>query len=154
MPPSSSNVLPFRGEHHGAPVLSWPVAAERRSKLRYPLDLGVRFRYFAGGSLLFGAGRTVDLSSGGILVISPRVISPHEINVGEDVEMSIEWPPLLDGRITLQLFAVGWVVRRGPFHFAASFERYQLRTMKSSTQPAARSGADVIEWPPSELTPL
>ncbi len=154
MPPSPSKILPFRAEHHGAPVLSWPVVAERRSKLRYPLDLSVRFRYFAGGSLLFGAGRTVDVSSGGILVASTRIIPPHEINVGEDVEMSIEWPPLLDGRISLQLFAVGWVVRRRPFDFAVSFERYQLRTMKRSSQPAARAGADVIEWPPSELTPL
>jgi hypothetical protein len=153
MPPSSSKILQFRGEHHGATVLSWPVLAERRSKVRYPLDLSVRFRYFAEGSLLFGVGRTVDVSSGGILVTCPRIISPHEIDVGMNVEMSIEWPPLLDGRISLQLFAVGWVVRRRPFDFAASFERYQLRTMKSAIQPDARSGADVIEWPPSTLTP-
>jgi hypothetical protein len=149
MPPSSSKVLPFLREHPGATVLNWPVLVERRSKFRYPLDLGVRFRYFAGGSLLFGVGRTVDISSGGVLVGSTRIPTPHEISVGANVEMSIEWPPLLDGRISLQLFAVGWVVRRGPFDFAASFERYQLRTVKSSSHPATRSGADVSEWPPT-----
>jgi hypothetical protein len=154
MPPLSSRVLPFRGEHHDATVLNWPVLAERRSKVRYPLDLSVRFRYFAGGSLLFGAGHTVDVSSGGALVASTHIISPHEMNVGEDVEMSIEWPPLLDGRISLQLFAVGWVVRRRPFDFAVSFGRYQLRTMKRSSQKATRVGAEVIEWPPSTLPPV
>jgi len=149
MPPSSNKVLPFRGERHRATVLSWPIQAERRSKVRYPLYLGVRFRYFAEGSLLFGVGRTVDVSSSGVLVTSPRIISPHEIRAGVDVEMSIEWPPLLDGRISLQLFAMGRVVRLEPFHFAASFERHELRTMKSSHQPPVPSGADVIKWPPA-----
>jgi hypothetical protein len=149
MPPSSSKVLPFPGEHPRATVLNWPVLVERRSKVRYPLDLSVRFRYFAGGSLLFGVGRTVDVSSGGVLVGSLRIPTPHEIGVGVNVEMSIEWPPLLDGRIALQLFAVGSVVRRRPLDFAASFEHYQLRTVKSSIKPAARLGADVTEWPPA-----
>jgi hypothetical protein len=149
MPPSSSKVLHFPGEQNGATVLSWPILAERRSKVRYPLDLSVRFRYFAGGSLRYGVGRTVDVSSGGVLVVSQRILSPHEIDVGVNVEMSIEWPPMLDGRICLQLFAVGFVARRRPFDFAAAFERYQLRTMKSLRQPAARSGVDVIEWPPA-----
>ena len=148
MPPSSSSVLPFPGEHPAPTVLKWPIAAERRSKVRYPLELNVRFRYFAGGSLRFGTGHTVDVSSCGILVASTRIISPNELMVGENVEMSIEWPPLLDGRISLQLFAVGCVARRRPFDFAVSFERYQLRTMKRSSQPAARSGNNVIDWPP------
>jgi hypothetical protein len=149
MPSSSSKVLPFPTHHPGATVLNGPALVERRSKVRYPLDLSVRFRCFAGGSLRFGVGRTVDVSSGGVLVVSPRILSPLEIRVGVNVEMSIEWPPLLDGRISLQLFAVGWVVRHRPFDFAASFERYQIRTVKRSSQPAPRLKADVIEWPPA-----
>jgi hypothetical protein len=148
MPPSSRNVLPFPGEHPDLAILNWPVLGERRSKVRYPLELNIRYRYFAGGSLRFGAGRTINVSSGGVLVASTRIIPPHEMSVGENVEMSIEWPPLLDGRISLQLFAVGWVVRRRPFDFAVSFERYQLRTTKRSSQPAARVAANVVEWPP------
>ena len=149
MPLSSNKILPFLREHPAATVLNWPVPVERRSKLRYPLDLSVRFRYFAGGSLLFGVGRTVNVSSGGVLVVSPNILSLHEISVGVNVEMNIEWPPLLDGRISLQLFAVGWVVRRRPFDFAASFERHQLRTVKSSSLPTSRLEADVMEWSPA-----
>jgi PilZ domain len=151
---SSSKILPFQREQHGAPVSNWPVPAERRSKVRYPLDLSVRFRSFPKGSLVFDVGRTVDVSSGGVLVVSQRVVSPEEIGVGALVEMSIEWPPLLDGRIAMQLFAIGRVVRRRPFDFAASFERYEFRTVKSSSQPSVRLGADVLEWPPSKLTLL
>jgi hypothetical protein len=151
MPPSSSRIFSFQGEPHGAIAANRPILAERRSKVRYPLDLSVRFRSISG-SLFSGAGRTVNVSSGGVLVVSPHIVSRHEISVGVQVEMSIEWPSLLDGRIPLQLFAVGWVVRRGAVDFATSFERYQFRTMKRSSQPPVRSGGDVIEWPPSEIT--
>jgi hypothetical protein len=82
MPSSSSKVLPFPTHHPGATVLNGPALVERRSKVRYPLDLSVRFRCFAGKSLRLGAGRTVDVSSSGVLVVSPRVLSPHEISVG------------------------------------------------------------------------
>jgi PilZ domain len=149
MPLLLNKVLPFPRDNPAATILNWPVPAERRSKVRYPLDLSVRFRYFSGGSLLFGVGRTADVSSSGVLVLSPRVLSPNELSVGVTVEMNIEWPPLLDGRISLQLFAVGWVVRRRPFDFAASFSRHQLRTVKSSSQPADRLVADVTEWLPA-----
>jgi hypothetical protein len=54
------------------------------------------------------------------------------------VEMSFEWPALLDGRIPLQLFAVGLVVRRRTSDFAATFERYQFRTLRNSTLLNAR----------------
>jgi hypothetical protein len=149
MPPSSSKILPFPLAHRAAKVSNRLILTDRRSNARYPLDLTVRFRSFAKGSPLFSAGRAVNMSSGGILVVSPLIVSQHEIREGAHVEMNIEWPSLLDGRIPLQIFAVGWVVRRRPFNFAASFERYQFRTMKSSSQPAVGSAGDVIEWPPA-----
>ncbi len=133
-------------ERHGAMIAIQPTPAERRSKLRYPLDLGVRFRPLAG-SLFCGAGRAVNVSSGGVLVVSRHVVSEHEFRVGALVEMSIEWPSLLDGRVPLQLFAVGRVVRHRASDFAAAFERYQFRTMKSSNLPHARLGGDVVQWP-------
>jgi hypothetical protein len=149
MPPSSSKTLPFQLEHRTAGVSSRLILTDRRSNARYPLDLSVRFRSFAKGSPLYGEGRAINVSSGGIFVVSPHIVSQHEIREGAHVEMNIEWPSLLDGRIPLQLCAVGWVVRRRPFDFAASFERYQFRTMKSSARPTVRLGADVLEWPPA-----
>jgi hypothetical protein len=120
--------------HHGALVATRSSRSERRSKFRFPLDLNVRFRPLTG-SLFSGAGRAVNVSSGGVLVVSKRVVSPKEISVGALVEMSIEWPSLLDGKIPLQLFAVGYVVRRRTFDFAAAFERYQFRTLNRPIPP-------------------
>ncbi len=48
--------------------------------------------------------------------------------------MNIEWPLLLHGRVPLQLFAVGRVLRRDLLHFAASFERHEFRIAKSPIQ--------------------
>lgn len=72
------------------------------------------------------------MSSGGVLVASS-----NQPPVGELVEMRIEWPWLLEGRIPLQLVALGRILRRGSLDFAAAFERHEFRILKSSTPPAA-----------------
>ncbi len=65
--------------------------------------------------------------------------STQQIIVGALVEMNIEWPFLIDGRIPLQLVAIGRVLRQdatlGASHFAATFERYEFRTIKRSNTP-------------------
>jgi hypothetical protein len=113
----------------------WSAGSERRIKFRYPLDLTVRYRCCSVEPLLFGEGLAVNISSGGVLVASQ-----HQMSVGALVELSIEWPLLLDGRIPLQLMAFGRVLRSGDCHFAASVERHEFRTMKSSVQSQARGG--------------
>jgi hypothetical protein len=129
------------------------VPAERRLKFRYPLGLSVRFRSLSAKSDFSGLGRAVNLSSGGVLVSAHHAVSQHEIGVGARVEMNIEWPFLLDEKIPLQLFAVGQVLRRGTTDFAATLERYHFRTARSLGQPQARSGGDLLEWPPVTNSP-
>jgi len=136
--PSFDRTVSFSGGPDVAIAANRPIRVERRLNFRYPLDLSVRYRSFAEGSLLCGVGRTVDVSSGGVLVVSQHSISQQEISMGALVELSIEWPSLLDGRIPLQLFAVGRVVRSRAFIFAATLERYQFRTMKSSNRSLDR----------------
>ena len=110
--PSGGNIE-FRAEQPGGAIGShWPSAAERRRRFRYPLDLSVRFRCPSGESPVSGEGLAVNLSSGGVLVASR-----HQMNVGARVEISIEWPLLLDGKTPLQLLAVGWVLRRRRLSF-------------------------------------
>ena len=132
---SFARVLQFPGEQRSSLLATWPIPAERRLKFRYPLDLSVRFRSLAPkGSAFSGEGKAVNLSSGGILVASR-----HQIVLGTLLEMSMEWPSLIDGRIPLQLVAVGRVLReeksRGASHFAATIERHEFRTMRISTPP-------------------
>jgi hypothetical protein len=143
---SISKVLYFPGEHEGLVAAKWPVRAERRVKSRYPLDLSVRFRFYHAGSYYAGDGLAVNLSSGGVLVASQ-----HKIVLGARVELSIEWPSLLNGIVPLQLFAVGHVVRRGASQFASTLERHAFRTAKRSALPA---GEDVSSNAPPPNPPV
>src|SRR5579863_4319112 len=61
-----------------------PIVKERRAKSRYPLDLSVRFRLSLGSKAfsISGAGRTVNLSTGGLLVSSEELPSHDEITAG------------------------------------------------------------------------
>ena len=54
----------------------------------------------------FGRGKTVNISSSGILFATDRVLSP-----GLRVEVEVEWPVKLDNRVSMKLVIVGRVVR-------------------------------------------
>src|SRR5579863_9376989 len=125
-----AKVLSFPEEHFSKKVSGSPILAERRFRFRYPLDLRVRFQSSPAGALLSGTGLAVNMSSGGVFVASN-----HPVTVGALVEMSIEWPSMLDGTIPLQLVAVGRVLRRGVAHFAASLDRHEFRTLRSPSRP-------------------
>ena len=132
MPTSSvegATIIEFPGVRRGAIPSHRPALAERRFKFRYTLDLSVRFRSSVAGSVICGDGLAVNVSSGGVLVACH-----HEISVGALMELSIEWPFLLDGRTPIQLIARCRVLRRGAYHFAAKFERHEFHTMKTSIQ--------------------
>ena len=102
-----------------------PFPIERRSKVRFPLELRVRYRTLGGGTSSAGEGWVVNMSRGGILVSSQ-----HEIGVGVRMELSVEWPSLLYGRVPLRFVTEGDVVRCDASSFAVMLARYQFRTAK------------------------
>jgi hypothetical protein len=102
---------------------------ERRSRVRYPIRLSVRYRGLGRMGGVAGVGQTLNLSSSGILVESPR---QQKVSVGSRVEVSVNWPIMLDGASPLQVVVRGKVVRSEMFRFAVSFQSYQFRTMKRS----------------------
>jgi hypothetical protein len=97
---------------------------ERRSKARYPVQLTVRYRTVGRNMHVNGVGQTLNMSSGGLLVSAD-----HAISAGLRLEVNVEWPLLLNGRVPLQLVAHGKVVRCGGSMFAVAFAQYQFRTM-------------------------
>jgi len=125
--PALAKLASLLGEHAGTIISNGFHAPERRLATRYPVELSVRFRSKSQRSPFFGVGRVVNASRGGVLVVSR-----DEITVGSQVEMLMDWPFRLDGRIPLQLFAAGRVLRRGTSDFVATIERYELRTVRSS----------------------
>jgi PilZ domain-containing protein len=110
------------------------MSDERRSKLRYPLDLAVRYQSIGPSRALAGVGRTLNLSSSGLLLESC-----DEVPTGARLRVTIEWPSLLNGTTPLQLVTVGRVVRQDNCNFAVVFEHYQFKTM--SRNPLVMSAA-------------
>lgn len=77
-----------------------------------------------------GTGRTLNVSSGGLLVAAP-----HDLMEGIRLNVTVEWPWLLDQSTPLQLVAESRVVRTGDSEFAVELVRYQFRTTKRPTKP-------------------
>lgn len=103
---------------------------ERRSKVRFPLELRVQYRSLVRRCPAAGTGVVINMSRSGVLVSSD-----HEISQGIRVELKIEWPSLLDGRVPLQVVTVGRVVRCELSSFAVVLARYQFRTTKKTSLP-------------------
>src|SRR5690349_24728354 len=82
--------------------LSSTLAAEdRRAARRYPINADLRFRVLRRGRVLeSGEGRTVDLSSGGVLFRADQALPP-----GVAIELEVSWPAgdFAPGAITLAI---------------------------------------------------
>ena len=103
----------------------YPLSIERRSKLRFPLELPVSYRTLEPKSSCAGEGWVVNMNRGGVLVSAQ-----HEVGVGTRMELSIEWPSLLYGRVPMRFVTVGEVVRCDASSFAVTLARYQFRTAR------------------------
>jgi hypothetical protein len=107
-------------------TLSLQQMAERRSKARYPLRLGVRYRTVSSGPALVGVGRTVNMSSCGLLIATEQAKFP----AGERLQLTLEWPCLLHGITPLQLVVSCRVTRCDQEEFAVKLDQYLFRTTK------------------------
>jgi hypothetical protein len=102
------------------------LALERRSKARFPLRLGVRYRIVSGGPSLIGVGRTVNMSSRGLLIASEE----GNVRAGARLQLIVDWPSLLHGITPLQLIVSCRVTRCLPEEFAVELDQYQFKTKK------------------------
>ena len=100
---------------------------ERRANERFPIVRDVRYKVISGrGDPDSGLGKTVDVSSRGVLFSSQKPLPP-----GKRVELSISWPAQLDGKCALKLVARGRITRcRGNF-VAVEIDKYEFRTQGS-----------------------
>src|ERR1700733_9484505 len=102
------------------------AASDRRSKSRFPLRLTVRYRTLSGGPALIGEGRTVNMSSRGLLIASEEA----KVNAGSRLQLTVDWPSLLHGITPLQLIVSCRVTRCLKEEFAVEMDQYQFRTKK------------------------
>jgi hypothetical protein len=93
---------------------------ERRKRRRFPLNLNAKYAVI--GKDLNGAGTTVNISSEGVLIVSPQILPP-----GTQIQMMIDWPNIARFRtITLQIIS-GTVIRSKDNQMVVTFSRYEFR---------------------------
>jgi c-di-GMP-binding flagellar brake protein YcgR len=101
--------------------------AERRVKTRYDLALELSYCVLGGTrSGEAGRGRTIDVSSAAL-----RFAAERPLGNGLGMEIVVDWPTLLDGRVPLQLIATGLVVRTHGTDTVVKIERYVFKTRKA-----------------------
>jgi hypothetical protein len=100
-----------------------PVSTERRAGIRFPLGLRARYQTVGRGDPIAGEGWVINISSSGVLVAHQE-----EIPAGAQMELNIEWPSLLDGRVPLRLVTLIRVVRCDSDRFAGVLGPHQFRT--------------------------
>lgn len=107
------------------------IGGERRSDRRYDINLTVRWKLIRRRRVLdAGTGKTVDLSSGGLLIETDR-----ELPAGLNIELSISWPVLLHNVAPLQLVVAGRVVRTTGQRVGVRMVQHEFRTV---SMPAER----------------
>jgi hypothetical protein len=116
--------LPFVKKAVGGSFRS-EMNIERRLKARYPIELAVCYQTVDPAQGVGGTGRSLNMSSGGLLVSCQARLA-----LGTVLKVTLEWPSLLDGTTPLQLVTVGRVARSDEASFAMTFEQYQFRTMR------------------------
>ena len=106
-----------------------PVAAERRARLRFAVELNLRYKVTWRQQVLHeGSGKTSDFSRNGIFFRADQALPK-----GFAVELSIDWPMLLDGACPLQLRISGKVLRSSGAGTAVKIMRHWFCTRSRST---------------------
>ena len=101
---------------------------ERRASLRFPIVRDVRYEMTSHrGEPKSGTGKTVDMSSGGVLFVVPEALDP-----GKQIKLSISWPAHLDGKYALKLLVWGQITRCQGTSVAVKIDSHEFRTRSSA----------------------
>ena len=117
------------------------ITGDRRADRRYDLHLDLRWTLIRRRRVVdSGRGRTIDVSSGGILFDAGRPVPK-----GLDIEVAVAWPVLLHGVAPMQLVAFGRVVRSGGTRAAFRMTQHEFRTV--GTAAVLRNNVTVFSQP-------
>lgn len=102
--------------------------ADRRHSDRFPIEREVKYRVLnKRGGEESGDGKTVNMSSAGILFTTEQMVLP-----GRRLEVSVNWPAQLNNKCALKLVARGRVVRFEDGRAAMEIQQYEFRTSGTS----------------------
>lgn len=117
---------------------------ERRTKRRFQIEQEIRYKMLYGQRIAeTGTGKTMNISSGGVWFSTDNMLTS-----GMPVELSMNWPVLLNDSCPMKLMIYGCVVRSTEKGAAVTIERYEFRTQGS------RGFQQPVIQPPVELRML
>lgn len=113
------------GEIMPTRILRRSDANDRRNSNRLPIERDLRYRVLLvkGAAGQVGTGKTVNISSGGVLFTTES-----QLPEGERVELSVSWPAQLNNKLPLKFVAMGRLVRCEPNLAAITIERCEFKT--------------------------
>jgi hypothetical protein len=103
---------------------------DRRSRPRYPLEATLEYRVILGRSTAIGQGKTINLSSGGVLFQSDQ-----DVAEGVQIELAIAWPVRLNDVAGLTWHVTGRTVRSQGKCAAVKISRREFRTRPVAGRP-------------------
>jgi PilZ domain len=101
--------------------------ADRRRSDRFAIEREIRYRALnKRGGEEAGEGKTVNMSSSGVLFTSGQILRP-----GRRIELAISWPAQLNNKCALKLVARGRIVRFENGLAAMEIQQYEFRTQSA-----------------------
>ena len=107
------------------------MGADRRNNSRFPCRMPISWRTLEQ-PLKTGEGtsETLNISSKGILFATSE-----QFELGQLLQVSLDWPARLGNEVPLKLVAEGRVLRNSQGKAAMSIERYEFRTRRVTPAP-------------------
>ena len=113
-----------------------PATAVPRS---YPIFVEVGYKLPHRGAVRTGRGLTESMSSTCI-----RFVAPDELPTDTPIDLSIEWPALLNEKVGLRLCVKGRIIERRGGWVAVAVIRYEFRTKASATVTQVEASSSVV----------
>jgi len=96
-------------------------------KRRFQIEQEIKYKMLYGQRIAeTGRGKSLNISSGGIWFSTENMLTS-----GMPVELSMNWPVLLNDSCPMKLMIYGCVVRSNEKGAAVAIERYEFRTQGS-----------------------
>jgi hypothetical protein len=105
------------------------IQGDRRIQRRYPLELDLEYKIIEHGVVVStGEGKTVNISSGGVLFQTGKGVP------GGLIALSIRWPAVLGNLPFIELWISGRIVRSDTEGTAVRMERYEFQKLENPAQ--------------------